>query len=162
MRHRKKTVKLNRNTKQRQALFKSQLRELILMGSLVTTVAKAKQLKRLMDKIVYRARVDSIANRRQLHRFFGKRQIVNTLVDRVAPTFKDKTGGFTSITKIGQRRGDNALLVKIAFVKTWPGLGNFKPLPPKKETKQKKRDTRSSKVKVVKKSKSAGKNQKTS
>jgi len=133
MRHRKKVVKLNRNTKQRQALFKSQLRELILRGSVITTEAKAKQLKRLMDKIVYRAKTDTIASRRRLHRFFGKRQIVNTLVDRVAPLFKEKNAGFTSIARLAKRRGDNALLVKIAFVKTWERLGSFK--APTKQTK---------------------------
>ena len=126
MRHRRKLIKLGRNTKQRQALFKMQLRQLVLQGSLTTTEAKAKQIKRLMDKIVYRAKTNTVDSRRKLHKIFGNRNVVNTLVDQVAPLFDDRDSGFTSLQVVGKRRGDNSLLVKLAFIKQREHLGTLK------------------------------------
>ena len=116
MRHRVQDKKFNRNTDARKALLTGLLRNLVLQGSIVTTRARAKVLKRLADKTVGTAKVDSVATRRQLHTIFGKRDVVNTLVDRVAPAMSDRKSGFTRITDLGNRRGDNTPMAKIEFM----------------------------------------------
>jgi len=116
MRHRIKKRHLNRDTKHRKALFKNLLRALITHGEITTTEAKAKEVKRIGDKIVFKAINNDLKTRRLLHRFFGRRDVVNTLVDRIAPEMKSRVGGYTRITKIGKRRGDNALLVNLSLV----------------------------------------------
>lgn len=134
MRHRVSGRKFGRDTKARVALFKALARELVLHGTVTTTEAKGKELKRLADKLVGRAKTDSLITRRTLHRFFGKRDIVNTLVERVAPTFSDRTSGFTRIEKSGVRAGDNTQLVTISWVVKPEIVGSFaNPAPqPKK------------------------------
>jgi large subunit ribosomal protein L17 len=116
MRHRVQTKQLGRNTKQRQALFKSLVRDLLTHGSITTTQAKAKTIRPIAEKIITKAKVDSIATRRHLHLFFGKRDAVNTLVDRIAPAFAGRSSGYTRIVFVGNRRGDNAEMVKLELV----------------------------------------------
>lgn len=116
MRHRVASKQLNRDTKHRKALVTNMMRALVEHGRIETTMAKAKVLKRIADKIVTKAKQDSVAARRGLHQVFGKRDVVNTLVEQVAPAFKNRTSGFTRITTIGNRGGDNTLMVELAWV----------------------------------------------
>ena len=137
MRHRKKTKTLGRDTKSRKALFRNLVRALVEHGYVETTEAKAKEIKRLADKLIGKAQNDTLATRRQLHSFFGKRDVVNTLVDRVAPAMKDRKSGFSTIEKIGNRRGDNTELAKLSLVeKSAHGLGLKNPEPKKVENKK--------------------------
>ena len=133
MRHRRKLVRLNRDTKHRKALFRNQLRQLVIYGSITTTGAKAKQLKRLMDKVLYRAKTATPASRRRLHRIFGDRRVVNVLVDELAPLYPKRNSGFTTLSTVGTRRGDGALMVKLAFIKQRENQGKLTlPQKPKK------------------------------
>lgn len=116
MRHRVKSNHLNRDTNNRKALFKSLITNLIQVGEIKTTEPKAKAIKGLTDKLIHRAQEGSITARRLLSRFFGRRDIVNKLVDEVAPAMSDRKSGFTRITKLERRRGDNAVMVKIELV----------------------------------------------
>lgn len=116
MRHRVKAKHFNRDAKGRKALFKSLLTNLFEHGAIETTEAKAKQLKRLADKLIHRALPGTLNARRVLERFFGSRQVVNNLVDEVAPAMKDRVSGFTRIVPLGRRRGDDASMVKIELV----------------------------------------------
>jgi len=116
MRHRQKTKQLGRDTKSRKALLRNLVRFLIEHGQVETTEAKAKEVKRWADKLIGKAQTDSLAVRRQLHTFFGKRDVVNTLVDKVAPAMKDRKSGFSAIEKLGNRRGDNSKVVKLSLV----------------------------------------------
>jgi len=97
MRHRQKTKQLGRDTKHRKALLRNLVRALIEQGEIVTSEAKAKETKRWADKLIGKAKTDSLATRRLLHTFFGKRDVVNTLVERIAPAMKDRISGFSSI-----------------------------------------------------------------
>ncbi|MCC6711380.1 MAG: 50S ribosomal protein L17 [Candidatus Pacebacteria bacterium] len=116
MRHRQKTKQLGRDTKSRKALLRNLVRSLVEHGQVETTEAKAKEVKRWADKLIGKAQTDSLAVRRQLHTFFGKRDVVNTLVDKVAPAMKDRKSGFSKIEKIGNRRGDNSKVVMLSLV----------------------------------------------
>jgi large subunit ribosomal protein L17 len=125
MRHNVRGKKLGRDTKHRIALFKNLARALVLHGTVTTTIIKGKELKRLADKLVTAAKGDSMSARRMLHIYFGKRDVVNTLVDRVVPVMQDRKSGFTTLTKIGTRLGDNTDLVTVAWVNMPATVGNF-------------------------------------
>lgn len=116
MRHRVAKKHFNRDTNNRKALLKNLLRSLVEQGEVVTTTSKAKEIKRLMDKTIHRAKTDSVENRRLLHKIFGRRDVVNTLVDRIAPAMADRVSGFTTIVTDGIRKGDCAELSKLKFV----------------------------------------------
>lgn len=116
MRHRVTTKTFGRSTKHRQAMIKNMVRSLVEKGSITTSTEKAKEIKRWADKLIGQAKTDSVASRRQLHAFFGKRDVVNTLVERVAPAMGKRVSGFTSLKKIGRRRGDNAELATLSLI----------------------------------------------
>ncbi len=102
------------------------VRSLVVHGEVTTTRAKARELKRLTDKMVAKAAQDSVSTRRQLHRFFGKRDVVNTLVEKIAPKLKGRSSGFTTTTTMGVRRGDKTPLIKVSFVEKIESLGTLK------------------------------------
>jgi large subunit ribosomal protein L17 len=132
MRHGVAASHFNRDSKSRKALFKNLVRSLVEKGELETTIEKAKAVKKIADKIIHRALIDSVANRRLLHRFFGRRDVVNTLVERIAPAMKGRTSGFTRVTKVGLRRGDNATVAKLSLVAQPEAVGTLssgKPAP---------------------------------
>ena len=126
MRHRVHKKHFNRDTNHRKMLLRNLVRELLLHGAIKTTRPKAKEAGRIADKLISKAQDDSIATRRVLHRFFGKRDVVNTLVDRVAPAMKDRVSGFTTIKSVGVRRGDNTELVQIELVVKPARVGSLK------------------------------------
>lgn len=116
MRHRVAAKHFNRDSNQRHLLFVGLVTSLVEHGHTTTTREKAREIKRIADKLIHKAQTDSVASRRDLHRFFGKRDVVNTLVERVAPAMKDRTSGFTRIEVVGLRRGDNSQMVKLSLV----------------------------------------------
>lgn len=126
MRHRVAKRHFNRDTNARKALLSGLLRNLVEQGEVVTTTSKAKEIKRLMDKIVGQAKNDTLVSRRNLHKIFGKRDVVNTLVDRIAPAMGDRISGFTTISGEGIRRGDSADLSRIKFVVEIDKVGTLK------------------------------------
>jgi large subunit ribosomal protein L17 len=126
MRHQISHSHFNRDANHRKALLKNLVRALVEQGFVVTTTAKAKELKRLADKIIHQAQDQSVSNRRVLHRFFGRRDVVNTLVERVAPAMSDRSSGFTRTEKIGSRRGDNAELTKVSLIAEVARIGSLK------------------------------------
>lgn len=129
MRHRVKVNKFNRDTKHRESLFKNLVRALVEHGSITTTEQKAKEVKRLADRLISTAKTDSVHTRRQLHEYFGKRDVVNTLVDKIAPLFPDRTSGFTTLVAAGIRRGDNTRLFSVSLVNMPEVLGLKNPQP---------------------------------
>lgn len=116
MRHRLANKHLSRNTEQRKSLFKNLLLSLFEHGQIETTEAKAKAIKGLADKLVYRAKAGTLPARRLIGRFFGTRSAVNRLVDEVAPAMGDRTSGFTRIIRLGKRKGDDSMMVKMELV----------------------------------------------
>ena len=134
MRHRVKKKTLNRDTKNRKALLRELSRSLVEHGSIVTVEAKAKEVKRQMDKMLSKAIKGDLSSRRILHRYFGKRDVVNTLVDKIAPQMGDRKSGFTTIETIGIRRGDASKMSRLSFVVDIEGLGSLKASKQQPET----------------------------
>lgn len=115
-RHNVRGKKLNRNTNQRKALFKSLLNSLIMKEEIKTTAPKAKAIQGLFDRLVSQGRLGTLHIRRLLHAFLGDKIAVNKLVDELAPRMDKRKSGFTRITKLGLRKGDNAAIVKMELV----------------------------------------------
>ncbi len=153
MRHRVKGNHFNRDTNNRKALLMNLVRSLIERGAITTTKGKATEVERLTNKMIAKAKNNTVETRRLLHKFFGKRDVVNTLVDKIAPLFTDRKSGFTTSADMGTRRGDNASLVKISLLKQPDTAGTLKaPKKPKvvKETKGKKVVAEKKSIKSVK------------
>lgn len=116
MRHRKQGRKFGRNPSQRKALFRQQAISLILNERITTTEAKAKELRRVVEKLVTIAREDSSHTRNIVKSRLDHDRSVNRLFDEIAPRFETTDGGYTRISKLGVRKGDAAPLVLIEFV----------------------------------------------
>ncbi|SHE72993.1 large subunit ribosomal protein L17 [Marinitoga hydrogenitolerans DSM 16785] len=124
MRHRVKINKLSRYASHRKALLKNLAREVFEHGSIITTTAKAKAVRPLVEKILTKAKEAkttdnkdrSVALRRQINRYFNDRRFTNKVVDEIAPAFENRNSGYTRILKIGFRRGDAAELSLLQLV----------------------------------------------
>lgn len=118
MRHRVFGRKLNRDYNARKSLLKNLISSLITSGQITTTEAKAKAVRGLMDKLVTRAKQGTLQSRRLLEALLQDKDLVNKMIDEIAPKFATRPGGFTRILRLERRYGDNAEMVKIEFVET--------------------------------------------
>ncbi len=116
MRHRVHGRKLGRTSSHRKALFRNQLTALFTHERIITTVAKAKELRPIAERMVTLARTGTLAARRKVATMVQDREIAKRLFDEIAPRFADRPGGYTRIMRLGRRRGDNAELAIIEFI----------------------------------------------
>src|SRR5512144_3053013 len=108
MRHLKAGRKLNRTSSHRKALLRNLVTSLIDHEQVKTTDAKAKELRRVADRMITLAKRGTLHARRQAASFVRTRTAVKKLFDEMAPRFRDRQGGYTRIVKIGLRHGDAA------------------------------------------------------
>ncbi len=106
MRHQVFGKKLNRDVKERKALFKSLIIALISFGRIRTSIAKAKAVQRLAEKMVTKAKEGSDVAIRQVSAFLTKKEIINKLIAEISPRFRKTDGGYLRIRRIGKRAGD--------------------------------------------------------
>jgi large subunit ribosomal protein L17 len=116
MRHRKKGKKLGRKTGQRQALLKSLAVNLILNNKIKTTQDKARLARPFVEKVITLAKEKSLNSKHRIHDLITNDAAEKKLAKELAVKFKDRKCGYTRIVKLGERKGDNALLVQIEFV----------------------------------------------
>lgn len=117
MRHAIKNRKLGRTSAHRQALFRNQLQSFMDKGRIVTTLAKARELRPLAERVVTRGKQsDSINARRWVLRWIPNRNLVKKVFDEISPRFSDRAGGYTRIIKLGPRKGDGAEMAVLEFV----------------------------------------------
>lgn len=116
MRHRVYGKKLGRNSNQRTALFKSLVRSLILHESIITTQAKAKAIKGLVDQLISQSKKKSPSSRNWIQAFLPHSEINKKILEDIAPRYSSRVSGFTQIVKLGRRAGDGALLVKMNLI----------------------------------------------
>jgi large subunit ribosomal protein L17 len=108
MRHHKSGRKLNRTSSHRQAMFRNMAVSLLRHEQLVTTLPKAKELRRVAEPLITLAKNASLANRRLAYSRLRDRDMVGKLFDDLGVRFKDRPGGYLRILKTGYRRGDAA------------------------------------------------------
>lgn len=117
MRHHSNVRKFGRNKNQRHALLKGLMLALIAHGRIETTEAKAKELRPLIEKMITKANVGTLASRRLvISRLYNLTSEAGRLVDTIAPKYKGRTGGYTRITKLPRRAGDASKMAVIEFI----------------------------------------------
>ncbi len=116
MRHRKAGRKLGRNTAHRKALLRNMVTALFEQGRIQTTDAKAKEVRRVAEKLITKARRGTLHARRQALAYVRGRDAVARLFEEIAPRYRERPGGYTRIIKLGRRRGDNAPLSILELV----------------------------------------------
>ncbi|MCE9517855.1 50S ribosomal protein L17 [Candidatus Nomurabacteria bacterium] len=117
MRHHSNVRKFGRTKNQRNALLKGLMLALIAHGRIETTEAKAKELRPSIEKLVTKANVGTLASRRLvISRLYNLTAEANKLIDTIAPKYKDRTGGYTRITKLPRRAGDASKMAVIEFI----------------------------------------------
>jgi large subunit ribosomal protein L17 len=108
MRHLNAGRKLNRSASHRRALFRNLVTALLERERIRTTDAKAKEVRRLAERMITLGKDGSLAARRRALTFVQSRAVVKRLFEEIAPRFKERAGGYTRIIKLGNRRGDAA------------------------------------------------------
>jgi large subunit ribosomal protein L17 len=116
MRHRNSGRQLNRNSSHRSAMFKNMATSLFRHEVIKTTLPKAKELRRVAEPLITRAKTDSVANRRLVFSRLRDRAIVTKLFAELGPRYKERPGGYLRILKCGFRRGDNAPMAVIELL----------------------------------------------
>jgi len=113
MRHGRAGWKLNRTPAHRRALFRNLVTALLEHERIRTTEAKAKAMRRLVDRMVTLGKRGSLHARRQALAFVSKPSVVRKLFDELAPRFANRPGGYTRVVRLAVRRGDAARLAII-------------------------------------------------
>lgn len=116
MRHGKKGRKLNRTSSHRTALFANMAAALIKHEQIVTTLPKAKELRRVMDRLITLGKRGNLHSRRLAAARIRDEAMAKKLFDVLADRYKDRSGGYTRVLKAGYRYGDSAPLAVIELV----------------------------------------------
>ena len=116
MRHRKSGRQLNRNSSHRKAMFQNMANSLFLHEVIKTTLPKAKELRRVVEPLITRAKSDSVANRRHVFSKLHDDAMVAKLFTELGPFYKDRPGGYIRILKVGFRTGDKAPMAVVQLV----------------------------------------------
>lgn len=116
MRHRKYTFKIGRTSSHRRAMLANMASSLIENGEIRTTVIRAKELKRFVEKMITYAKKGDLHHRRLAVARLGNKKVVKMLFEETAPKFADRNGGYTRIIKLGTRIGDAADTCMIQWV----------------------------------------------
>ncbi|PLY01124.1 MAG: 50S ribosomal protein L17 [Desulfuromonas sp.] len=132
MRHRKSGRRLGRNSSHRKAMLRNMVTSLLDKESITTTDARAKELRKLAEKMITLGKKGTLHARRQALEVVRDKKVVAKLFERLAPRYADRPGGYTRIVKLGYRSGDNAALSMIELVEE-----EFTPKPKKKKTEEK-------------------------
>ena len=115
-RHGYQGLKFGREKDQRKALLKGLASSLVEHGRIETTLPKAKELRRYIEKLITKAKKGDLASRRQVISALNTRAIAYKLVDEIAPQLTNRTSGYTRIERTRLRVGDGAQLAVIEFV----------------------------------------------
>ncbi len=116
MRHRKSGRQLNRNSSHRKAMFKNMAVSLLRHEIIKTTLPKAKELRRVVEPLITRAKTDSVANRRVIFARTRDNEVTAKLFTEIGPRYQARPGGYVRILKCGFRKGDNAPMAYVELV----------------------------------------------
>jgi len=116
MRHNNAFRKLNRTSSHRMAMLRNMSNSLLHHEVIVTTLPKAKELRRYVEPMITIGKKPSLANRRLVFNRLRNRLIVSKLFDQLGPRYEKRPGGYVRILKCGFRKGDNAPMALIELV----------------------------------------------
>lgn len=131
MRHRKRTIKLGRTSSHRESLLANMVCSLIASKRIKTTLPKARAARSLAEKMITLGKQGTLAARRSAIATIRNESSVRELFSSIAPSFKDRNGGYTRILKLGKRASDSSEMALLEFVNYTPPA----PVEPKVEGK---------------------------
>ena len=137
MRHRQSGRKLNRTSSHRKSLFKNMSQALLKHEQIVTTLPKAKELRRVVEKLISLGKKGNLHSRRLAFNQIRDKDMVSKLFDNLAKRYMDRKGGYTRVLKAGFRYGDSAPMAVIELVdrdESAKGVGELN--APKQETQE--------------------------
>lgn len=109
--------KLGRESRQRRSILANITRDVIMNESVVTTEARAKEVRKFVDKMITYGKKDTLVNRRKALAFlYNDKDVVNKVFNELAKRYETRNGGYTRIIKLKERVGDDALQVKLELV----------------------------------------------
>ena len=108
--------KLGRATDHRNAMLRALVTFLLENGQIETTVARAKEVRAMTEKMITLGKTNTIHSKRQAMAYITKESVMKKLFDEISPKYADRNGGYTRIIKIGPRRGDAAEMAIIQLV----------------------------------------------
>ncbi len=113
MRHQRRTHRFGRNPKERKAMLENMVTSLLSYQQITTTLEKAKEVKKLAERVITLGKKDSLHSRRQVFSYLQNHVLTSKLFKEVAPRFKNRNGGYTRILQLQRRKGDGAQLALI-------------------------------------------------
>ena len=109
--------KLGRESRQRRSILSSLTKTVILNGSVTTTLARAKEVRKFVDKLITYGKKGTLVSRRKALAFVNNdKEVVKKVFDELAKTYENRNGGYTRIIKLKERNGDDALQVILKLV----------------------------------------------
>ncbi len=111
------TRKLGRTTDHRKAMLRGMVTYLLENGQIETTVTRAKEVRAMAEKMITIAKKNDLHAKRQVLAYVTKEAVAKKLFDEIAPSFAERSGGYTKIIKTGPRRGDAAEMAIIQLMK---------------------------------------------
>ena len=116
LRHKISGRQFGRASGPRRAMFRIMVTDLLRHGQIKTTVAKAKAIRPLTEKMVSLGKGGTLHDRRQAAAFITDKSVVKAVFDEIAPRFEERNGGYTRITRLGVRAGDAAEMALIELI----------------------------------------------
>jgi large subunit ribosomal protein L17 len=116
MRHQRRGRKLKRDKSHREALLRNLAREVLQKEKIVTTEAKAKEARKLVEKVITLAKRNDLSARREAFSLLQDREMVKKVFSEMPERFAEREGGYTRILKLKERQGDSAPLVILELV----------------------------------------------
>ena len=116
LRHKISGRQCGRASGPRRAMFRIMVTDLLRHGQIKTTVAKAKAIRPLTEKMVSLGKGGTLHDRRQAAAFITDKSVVKAVFDEIAPRFEERNGGYTRITRLGVRAGDAAEMALIELI----------------------------------------------
>ena len=110
------TRKLGKTSEQRRALLRQQVTDLLEHGKMETTFYRAKEVQPVVEKMITLGKKGNLAAYRRALSFVTKEDVAQKLFKEIAPKYADRNGGYTRVTRIGERRGDAAEMAVIELV----------------------------------------------
>ena len=139
MRHRQRSRKLGRTSSHRLAMYRNMVTSLLEHGRIETTDAKAKEVRRLADRMITLGKKGGLHNRRRALRIIRERDVAAKVFDEYAERYRERPGGYTRVLKLGNRIGDNAPMSIVELVEGgMPGAAASKKKTSNKKASKKK------------------------
>ena len=116
MRHRVSGRKFGRESGHRKLMLKNLVKSLVEHGRINTTVAKAKEIRGLAERLITYGKKNTVHHRRLAYKILQNRTLVKKVFDELAPQYSNREGGYTRVLKAGFRRGDSAAMAIIEYI----------------------------------------------